>query len=190
MSDIVDMASEIEGEHVARGVARATAPIPAGYAGECDDCGHFMLRLVLGRCGFCRDGRLPPDDWEPPQRPDNLPPRTPAMPAKTINLPASEAVAHTAIEERAKQLDCTLGAAAADLILAGAQAITVEGARLTGEHLTVEQLLAELSRRFDAAVTSEQLVEAAQRAASAEARAEAAEETLSQMRAVMDGKRA
>ena len=41
-------------------------PVPAGVAGECENCGEHMPRLVDGQCGYCRDGRIPPArDVEP-----------------------------------------------------------------------------------------------------------------------------
>ncbi len=57
MTDIVDMAGEIEREHLARAIAAARVPIPAGAPGECERCGEDMPRLVDGWCAPCRDGR-------------------------------------------------------------------------------------------------------------------------------------
>lgn len=57
MADIADMAAEIEGEHLARALAKARVPIAAGVAGECEECGDTSPRLVGGRCAPCRDGR-------------------------------------------------------------------------------------------------------------------------------------
>lgn len=58
MADIVDMAAEIEQEHLARAIARARSiEIPAGVPGECTECGEHMPRLVDGSCAPCRDGR-------------------------------------------------------------------------------------------------------------------------------------
>jgi hypothetical protein len=60
MADIVDLASELEQEHLARSIRAARVPIPVGVAGECEQCGDDMPRLIEGRCGFCRDGRRRP----------------------------------------------------------------------------------------------------------------------------------
>jgi hypothetical protein len=57
VADIADMASEIEGENLARALAAARVPIAAGVAGECEGCGDESKRLVGGRCAPCRDGR-------------------------------------------------------------------------------------------------------------------------------------
>lgn len=59
MVDRADMAVDIEAEHIAAGIRRATAPIPIGAPGECDNCGEDMPRLVDGLCARCRDGRIP-----------------------------------------------------------------------------------------------------------------------------------
>ncbi len=57
MADPVDEANEVAAAQLARSIAAARAPVPAGEPGECDDCGEDMPRLVNGRCGYCRDGR-------------------------------------------------------------------------------------------------------------------------------------
>jgi RNA polymerase-binding transcription factor DksA len=57
MADPVDDANEIAAAELARSIAAARVPIPAGEPGECEDCGEEMPRLVNGRCGYCRDGR-------------------------------------------------------------------------------------------------------------------------------------
>ncbi len=159
MTDEVDMAFQIEGETIARGVAQARGPIAPGAAGDCDDCGHYMLRLVGGRCAFCRDGRLPPDDWEPPQRPANLPKRTPPMKTRTISLPSFADAASAAIDDLAEREDLAVGHAAAKLIEAGHAALTAEPpvepaaeAAPTAIDLgaqPLDALLDELHRRFD-----------------------------------------
>lgn len=59
MADVIDDAQAIQDEHLARSIAAARAPIPAGEPGECDECGYDRPRLVRGRCAFCRDGRNP-----------------------------------------------------------------------------------------------------------------------------------
>ena len=60
MADQFDLAQQYEEMDRAQALAAARAPIPAGTPGECDGCGEDMPRLVNGRCGYCRDGRLPP----------------------------------------------------------------------------------------------------------------------------------
>ncbi len=60
MADDVDQATRLADEHLARSLAAARAPVPAGEPGECRECGEDMPRLVNGRCGYCRDGRRRP----------------------------------------------------------------------------------------------------------------------------------
>ena len=57
MADKVDMAQTIEAEHLARAIAAARQPVPAGAPGECDDCGNDSPRLVNGLCAPCREPR-------------------------------------------------------------------------------------------------------------------------------------
>ncbi len=57
MADLADRAQSIEAEHLARGIAAARVVLPVGTAGECDDCGEAMPRLIDGRCPPCIDGR-------------------------------------------------------------------------------------------------------------------------------------
>lgn len=181
MADAGDMATEIQAEHLARALAETRMPMSAGIAGECDDCGLIMLRLVGGRCGFCRDNRLPPDDWEPPVI--NLPtPREepPAMPAKSIQLPAHAAVAIAAVEARARTLSSSQGEAAADLIVAGSQTIDAEnGARTPLSDFELEELFAEIANRIHG-TASPAFIDALS------ARAEAAEAKLAQIQAAFD----
>lgn len=82
MADVVDLAASIEADTIATAVARAVVPLRPGAAGECEQCEWWMPRLVDGLCGFCRDSRRRPDDWEPPTRPD--------QPAAPDALPSSE----------------------------------------------------------------------------------------------------
>lgn len=100
------------------------------------------------------------------------------MPAKTIQLPASEAVAIEAVEQRAKMLGSPIGVAAADLIVAGAQTIHAENAPAApplGE-IHLDALLAEVARRFERTASPRAVEEAI-------ARAEAAEEKLARVQA-------
>lgn len=55
MADAADMAQPLEEEHLARSLAAARAPVPAGEPGECESCGNDSPRLVRGRCARCRD---------------------------------------------------------------------------------------------------------------------------------------
>ena len=178
--DAADMAAEIEAETVARGVSRTRVQISAGVAGECSDCGHMMLRLVGGLCAFCRDGRLPPDDWEPPVI--NLPPpreEPPVMPAKSIQLPAASVAAHRAVEERARVLGVSQGEAAAMLIIAGVAAIDdakEPPAPTSLGEATLDVLLDEIRMRCGHHPLGSQV-------ATLTARAEAAEAKLAQIQA-------
>lgn len=61
MADDVDFATELTAAQLEKSVRAARAPIPAGIPGECEGCGEDMPRLVEGRCGYCRDGRRPPE---------------------------------------------------------------------------------------------------------------------------------
>ncbi|NJR80438.1 hypothetical protein [Sphingomonas corticis] len=174
--DAADMAAEIQAETVARGLSRTRVQISAGVAGECSDCGHMMLRLVGGLCAFCRDGRLPPDDWEPPVI--NLPrPREESvvMP-KSVQLPSSAIDAIKAVEKRARGLGTSQGEAAADLIVAGLRTIDSEGVRTPLSDFDVEELLAEVRLRLVTAA-SPSIVEALT------TRAELAERKLAQIQA-------
>ena len=187
MPDAVDMAVEIEAEHLARGLARVTAPIAPGVAGECDGCGEMMPRLVDGRCGFCRDGRLPPPGWSPPAFTQPPARKVPTMPAKSIQLPASAASAISALERHAASSDLPLGQAAADLIARGAAAIELPPAAMlpTLDQIHLDALLAEVARRFEQAASPHVVDEAEARAAAAVARAEAAEEKLARVQAAV-----
>jgi hypothetical protein len=182
MADAVDMAGEIEAEHIARGVARALKPIPDGVSGECDGCGETMPRLVKGQCGFCRDGRLPPPGWTPPAISAAIEKEAEPMPAKTICLPATEAVAIEAVEARAKQLDSSIGMAAADLIVAGAQTIAAETApAVEVVPPTFQNLLEQLHDLYQE--RDQHSIDVANaRAVAAETRAEAAEAALVKIR--------
>lgn len=177
MPDAIDMAAQIEAEHIARGLQRIARDIPAGVPGECDNCGEVMPRLVDGLCGFCRDGRIPIRDRAPPDLPAE--PEEPQMPTKSISIPPTEQVAIDAIEQRARALDCTQGIAAAELIVLGMEALS----RTAGEQpvladlsaIHIDALLAEVRLRLERA--------ADQAALEAEtARANAAEGKLAKLR--------
>lgn len=54
--DDVDEATERNERRIAEGIARALAkPLAKGAPGECDMCGEWSGRLVLGVCAPCRD---------------------------------------------------------------------------------------------------------------------------------------
>lgn len=58
MADEADEAKDREERRVAEGIARAQAkPLQAGTPGDCDICGEWSGRLVLGVCAPCRDKR-------------------------------------------------------------------------------------------------------------------------------------
>ncbi|WP_230770594.1 conjugal transfer protein TraR [Sphingomonas sp. Leaf4] len=57
MADEMDLAAELEQEHLQRSIRAACQPITIGVAGECEECGYDSPRLVRGRCAPCRDGR-------------------------------------------------------------------------------------------------------------------------------------
>lgn len=61
MSDEADMAAGLEALHLARSLSRIDPAILAGVSGVCAGCDEHRLRLVRGLCGYCRDGRLPPE---------------------------------------------------------------------------------------------------------------------------------
>lgn len=57
MADDIDRANDIAAADLERGIRAARAEVPLGVAGECEECGEDMPRLIDGRCGYCRDGR-------------------------------------------------------------------------------------------------------------------------------------
>lgn len=183
MTDVVDMATDIADEHLARGIRLARQPIPAGEPGECKQCFEDSPRLVGGRCAFCRDGRRRPPN------PVGKPPAAPSieeetMPGKTVQLPASASVAITCLEEHARGNDLSFGAAAAELIERGAA--TIISPRVPDEApLTLDALLQMIRSRFDERPDHAAALRAAEaRAVAAEERAEAAEGKLAQAKAL------
>jgi len=182
MPDLADMAAAIEAEHVARGLARVAPVLDPGVAGECEECGEDMPRLVGGRCGFCRDGRR-----HPFERAGAAPAPIPAHPApieeprmtapatadrRAVTIPAEGAVLH-AIEERAAAASIPLGRAAIELIELGTAATPA-----TSPADTVEDLLA----RLVDLVRPDRGKEVAAERDAAIARAEAAEAKLARLR--------
>ena len=60
MADDADIASdkiEVYLSDKVSGIRREAASIPEGRPGQCEECGEYSPRLVLGNCAFCRDGR-------------------------------------------------------------------------------------------------------------------------------------
>ena len=58
MSDEVDDANDhierMEAANIAA-IRKAASDIPEGKVGECDLCGNWSGRLVVGACAHCRD---------------------------------------------------------------------------------------------------------------------------------------
>ena len=141
MADLGDMASELEGEHLARALAGVRAvEIAAGVAGDCAECGEESARLVGGRCAPCRDGDarrvMLSGDAAPaaPGRAWVLPPareaRAAAVPVKAAGgqevavsvLERSQAVAATGAQgERTRQINVRIGGAPLAAIEAGVE---------------------------------------------------------------------
>lgn len=208
MADAVDMAGEIEGEHLARALERARVAVPAGVPGVCDDCGEDSPRLVGGRCARCRDGRnklavrreataVPaPAPVMPPRRQwIGTAPMAPQQEEVTVAGERKRAVTMTATGpvleaiESGQDAHGGLGASALALIAAG-----LAGARaappperpgsidLASVHF--DALLDAVKTRFEraGAVEAEQLAVLKRRASEAEARAETAETALAALR--------
>lgn len=56
MADEADEAKDREERRVAEGIARAQSqPLQPGVPGDCDLCGEWSGRLILGVCAPCRD---------------------------------------------------------------------------------------------------------------------------------------
>jgi hypothetical protein len=177
MADDVDMAVEIADEHLARGIARARQPIPAGVPGECEQCFEDSPRLVNGRCAFCRDGRRRPANPTSKQpAPVPAPSTEDIMPAKSVQLPASADVAIACLEEHARGNNLPLGQAAAELIERGAATVTAPPGASPAT-LSLDDLIRLIRDRFDERPDqAAELAAATERADAAEARATAAEE--------------
>ena len=199
MADAIDMASAAEAELIAHGLARVDPAIPEGNPGECDDCGEWMPRLVLGRCGFCRDGRVPPAEFY--DRPTQTPASTEendAMTAKVstqsrvISMPASGDVLD-AIEMRAEERDLPLGQAARSFIEDAISTIVVAqpagaphewdgtkaGAAVFFANVPDAWLIEEVSNRLNTGIGSDDYEVAVTRADTAEARLAQLRELLS-----------
>ena len=57
MADDIDGAQATEEIQRKAALSRVVKTIAVGEPGECHECGEHSLRLVGGRCAFCRDGR-------------------------------------------------------------------------------------------------------------------------------------
>jgi hypothetical protein len=178
MADAVDMANEIEAEHLAAGLRRTLVPLDPGTPGECTECGEIMPRLIGGRCGFCRDGRMPPPNWTPPAMPAPIA-KEPVIMAesKSITFVATGAVL---AEIKRRTADGTSNnRAALDLVEAAIAGTIEQPAALPEFNLgmaSVPELLSELQLRITQAASSTADLDAArQRAEAAEARATSAE---------------
>jgi len=104
------------------------------------------------------------------------------MPAKTICLPATETLAIAAVEARAKELSSTIGIAAADLIVAGAQTIDVERGPTERAAPTIDTILADLNTLFEDLARRADRPDQSEALAAAVARAEVAERKLGALR--------
>lgn len=207
MGDVVDMAAQLQDEHLALSLQRARMPIPAGVSGECEQCFEESSRLVGGRCGFCRDGR---------RRPANPTGRAPTpAPAPVHQSGSGSAVVQPAREDTQMGKSITFIAdgavlaeikrrtadgtsnnrAALDLVEAGLAAVVggstgseAPSLDLTGVDAVV--LIDELTRRLTAAPDHATVDAAEERAASAVARAEVAEARASAAEGKLDTLRA
>lgn len=210
MVDDADLSSLNEAQHVAASLTHIDATIPVGVAGECDECGMLMPRLVDGRCGFCRDGRRPPPERyaaaqarlhspdSPPARVTSPPPspveaKETTMPNpkprpdfQNIGLLAKGDMLKT-IRAYAAEHDLSAGKAALALMERALAKPSPETNVIAGpapmESITTADLLAELGRRVYGAVTPDTL-------AAVEARAVAAEARLAQAAALLTGEQA
>ena len=55
MADIVDLGNDRAQEILDEAIEKARKEIPEGTPGDCDICGRWSGRLVLGACALCRD---------------------------------------------------------------------------------------------------------------------------------------
>lgn len=206
MGDVVDMAADLQDEHLEHSLRRARVPIAAGVPGECEQCFEDSPRLVGGRCAFCRDGR---------RRLVNPTGRVSAVAAPNHRADSDPAVVQPAKEETQMGKSITFVAdgavlaeikrrtadgtsnnrAALDLVEAGLSAIT--GGQAASDMSRVDLtavdavvLIEELTRRLTAAPDHTAIVAAEERAASAAARAEAAEARASAAEGKLDTLRA
>ncbi len=207
MADEIDLAAIAQDALIARGLARVGADIPTGVAGDCDECGEWMSRLVDGRCGFCRDGRARPADWFD-RHPVPTPEEKAIMTAKTteksrvISVPVKGALLDQ-IETLAGDLDLPLGQTVASLCEtafaapasgtkpAVPQPVEWDGTRASAMiavgNIPDVWLIEEVSRRLSSGVGSDDFAAAVARAEGAESRAAALETRLAQINDLLAG---
>lgn len=181
MADQADIANAQAEVRVAAAISRVDGAIPAGAPGICEDCGEAMPRLVDGLCGFCRDGRRPPLSFyadrpapalnAPQEETKSMPNPPPSDDFRNVSILARGPLLR-AIMDRASERDLSLNKAATSLIedalVDPTEEATVIIEPASVEKLTTVDLLAELGRRFDAAVTPALLDAAVTRAEAAE----------------------
>ncbi len=195
MADPADIAALQTEVDISARLSRIDAAIPAGVAGECDECGDYFSRLVGGRCGFCRDGRQPPARWldQAPTIPTTVHPEENEMEARKITIDG-EALRLVDAKASAEGLSFKDAAnaliEAADAIEDGPVAVTVvEEVDLAT--IDTSDLLDELRRRLDDVSTFGELqvqLEAAGASVRREYdRAEAAEHKLARITAISAG---
>lgn len=195
MADAIDMAATAEAELIAHGLARVDRTIAQGCPGECDDCGEWMPRLVHGRCGFCRDGRRPPAEAYDRSAQRRSTKETAVMTAKitptncTISLPVAGDILK-AIKDRAAERDLPMGQAARSFIEEATASTpaasdpewdgTLAGAATYLQNIPDTALIAEVVRRLNAGVGTDDYEAALARATTAETR-------LAQLREMLAG---
>lgn len=188
MADEVDIANAQAEVRREAALSRIERTMPAGAPGICDECEEPMPRLVGGLCGFCRDGRSPPLSFyaDRPEAPASEPQEEeksmPKEAVKTISIAVSGATL-AMMETLATERGIALHRAAVALIQEAldepAEEATVIIEPASVARLPTADLLAELARRFEAAVTPD-LLDAAV------TRAEAAEGQLAVIRGVLE----
>lgn len=191
MADLVDQATALADEHIAHSLARVDRVIPAGVAGECEECGEQMPRLVDGLCGFCRDGRRPPLEQYPvvcvqPSKENAMPNPPPSADRRQISFPATGAV----LAEIMRRADGrSIAAATIELIEQGLETPAAANPALADYH--TDALLDELRSRTSGGARVQELehdlAAATDRVAAAEAAVEAAEGRLARVGAILAG---
>lgn len=187
-ADIANAQAEVRREAALSRIART---IPAGAPGICDECEEPMPRLVGGLCGFCRDGRRPPLSFyadrpeapasEPQEEQESMSTTSTAQAVKPITIPAHEET-FAAVKAHADETGLPMGQAAMALILSEPEEATVIIEPASVARLATADLLAELARRFDAAVTPDLLDAAVTRAEAAEGQLAVIRGVLGQVR--------
>lgn len=204
MTDFAEEASGLQDLHLAASLSRINAAIPAGVAGECENCGDHFQRLVTGLCGFCRDGRQPHFGRRDTRRSTTARTAAPAIPATPTPVPGvnSETEDHDmanpkpsddfrnvsvlargpilqAIMARAEERDLSLNKAAISLI-EDALVERAEQVLVDLSALPVTDLLEEIGHRLTQSASTSELVAMTTRAETAEAK-------LAQVQAALGG---